>query len=106
MRCLRYAEHEEAVIDVHLPGGSLPAGPDSRVVVLIHGGFWKVEYDRRHTREMARALADEGFVVATPEYRRVRGGGGWPVTGEDLLLAVQRLPDLLGSIGITPGHWS
>ncbi len=101
---LRYAEHDDAVIDVHLPGGSLPVGPGGRVVVLIHGGFWKVEYDRRHTRPMARALADEeGHVVATPEYRRVRGGGGWPVTGEDVLLAVQRLPELLASIAITPG---
>jgi acetyl esterase/lipase len=100
---LRYAEHDDAVIDVHLPGGSLPTGPASRVVVLLHGGFWKVEYDRRHTRTMARALAEEGLVVATPEYRRVRGGGGWPVTGEDVLLAVSRLPELLASIGVTPG---
>lgn len=100
---LRYADHDEAVIDVHLPGGSLPVGPDNRVVVLLHGGFWKVEYDRRHTRPMARALADKGYVVATPEYRRVRGGGGWPVTGEDVLLAVQRLPELLGSIGVKTG---
>jgi len=100
---LRYAGHDDAVIDVHLPEGSLPVGPVDRVVVLVHGGFWKVEYDRRHTRLMARALADEGYVVATPEYRRVRGGGGWPVTGEDVLMAVQRLPELLGSIGVTSG---
>ncbi len=97
---LRYAGHQDAVIDVHLPGGSVPTGAGGRVVVLLHGGFWKVEYDRRHTRPMARALADEGFVVATPEYRRVRGGGGWPVTAEDVLLAVRRLPDLLASIGL------
>jgi acetyl esterase/lipase len=92
---VRYADHDEAVIDLHLP-----AGPADRVVVLVHGGFWKVEYDRRHTRPMARALADEGWVVATPEYRRVRGGGGWPVTAQDVLLAARRLPDLLGSLGI------
>ena len=100
---LRYAGHDEAVIDVHLPGGSLPTGPASRIVVLIHGGFWKVEWDRRHTRPMARALADKGWVVATPEYRRVGGGGGWPVTAEDLLLAVHRLPGLLPTIGVLPG---
>ena len=35
----------------------------------------------------SRALADLGPVVATPEYRRVRGGGGWPVTGVDVHLA-------------------
>ena len=48
---------------------------------------------------MARALAERGCVVATPEYRRVGGGGGWPVTGDDVLLAVRRLPELLGGSG-------
>lgn len=94
---LRYADHDDAVIDVHLP--DVPA---DRVVVLIHGGFWKAEWDRRHTRPMARALAAEGYVVATPEYRRVGGGGGWPVTADDVRLAVSRLPELLGSIGVAP----
>lgn len=95
---VRYAEHDEAVIDLHLP--SVLDGAAARVVVLLHGGFWKVEYDRRHTRPMARALADLGFVVATPEYRRVRGGGGWPTTGDDVGRAVTRLPDLLDGLGI------
>jgi acetyl esterase/lipase len=92
---LRYADHDEAVIDLHLPGG-----PTGRVVVLIHGGFWKAGWDRRHTRSMARALADLGLVVATPEYRRVGNGGGWPVTADDVRLAVDRLPELLGRVGI------
>jgi acetyl esterase/lipase len=92
---LRYADHEDAVVDLHLPDG-----PTDRVVVLIHGGFWKAEYDRRHTRPMARALADRGLVVATPEYRRVGNGGGWPVTTDDVLLAARQLPELLGRVGV------
>jgi acetyl esterase/lipase len=94
---LRYADHEDAVVDLHLPDG-----PTDRVVVLIHGGFWKAQWDRRHTRPMARALADLGLVVATPEYRRVGNGGGWPVTADDVLLAVRRLPEMLGWVGIQP----
>ena len=92
---LRYADHDDAVVDVHRPDE-----PADRGVVLVHGGFWKAEWDRRHTRPMARALADEGFVVATPEYRRVGRGGGWPVTADDVLLAVRRLDGLLASIGV------
>jgi acetyl esterase/lipase len=92
---LRYADHEDAVVDLHLPDGAA-----DRVVVLLHGGFWKAEYDRRHTRPMARALADRGLVVATPEYRRVGNGGGWPVTTDDVLLAVEQLPELLGRVGV------
>jgi dipeptidyl aminopeptidase/acylaminoacyl peptidase len=100
---VRYAAHEDAVIDVHLPGGSPPTGPDTPLVVLLHGGFWKQEWDRRHTRAQARALSDLGLVVTTPEYRRVRGGGGWPATGDDVHLAVRRLPDLLAGLGIATG---
>ena len=100
---VRYAGHQDAVIDLHLPDGSRPARPDAPLVVVLHGGFWKQEWDRRHSRPMARALAELGAVVATPEYRRVRGGGGWPVTGDDVHLAVRRLPDLLAGLGIATG---
>ncbi len=95
---VRYADHDDAVIDLHLPDG-----PTERIVVLLHGGFWKAEWDRRHTRPMARALADAGCLVATPEYRRVGNGGGWPTTGEDVRLAVGRLPGLLEGLGLYLG---
>jgi acetyl esterase/lipase len=95
---VRYAGHDDAVIDLHLPGE-----PTGQVVVLVHGGFWKAEYDRRHTRKMARALADAGHLVATPEYRRVRAGGGWPVTAQDVHLAVRRLPELLVGLDLPVG---
>lgn len=91
---VRYAEHELAVVDLHLP-----SVPNGTLVVLVHGGFWKQQFDRTHTREQARALADAGYLVATPEYRRVGGGGGWPTTGEDLEAAVRALPGLVAELG-------
>lgn len=96
---LRYADHDDAVVDLHLPDRIAAVDAD-RVVVLVHGGFWKAEWDRRHTRPLARALADRGLLVATPEYRRVRAGGGWPVTGEDVHRALGLLPRLLASVGL------
>jgi acetyl esterase/lipase len=93
---LRYDAHDDAILDVHLP-----AEPNGVTVFLLHGGFWKTAYDRTHTRPMAVDLAARGFLVATPEYRRVGpgGGGGWLTTGADVLRAATRLPELLESIG-------
>jgi acetyl esterase/lipase len=96
---VRYAEHEQAIIDLHLP-----STPNGTLVVLVHGGFWKERYDRTHTRAQARALAEDGYLVATPEYRRVDGGGGWPVTGTDLEEAVSALPGLAGGLDLDWDH--
>jgi len=95
---LRYAEHVDGVIDLHLQATG--TGP---TVLLIHGGFWKQVYDRTHTRPMARALAELGYVVATPEYRRVGGGGGWPTTWHDVEAAATALPGLCAQAGLS---WS
>lgn len=101
---LRYADRPEAVIDVHLPPRPA-AGPP--LVVLIHGGFWRAGYDRIHTRPLANALAAEGCVVASPEYRRVGGAGeaagGWPATFEDISAVMSALPVLLAGLGLGPG---
>lgn len=42
-------------------------------ITLLHGGFWRPEWDRKHLRTMAGALRDAGHRVALPEYRRVPG---------------------------------
>lgn len=97
---VRYGDHELAVVDLHLPRPGA-ADANGTLVVLVHGGFWKQRYDRAHTREQARALADAGFLVATPEYRRVGGGGGWPTTALDVEAAVDALPHLLAELALT-----
>jgi acetyl esterase/lipase len=80
---LTYAAHDDGVVDLHLP-----AGPARGTVLLLHGGFWRSRYDRTHTRPMAAALAEAGWLVATPEYRRAGAGGGWPMTFDDVSAAL------------------
>ena len=43
------------------------------LVLIVHGGFWRPQYDRAHTGPMAEAIAAAGWTVASIEYRRVPG---------------------------------
>ncbi len=96
---LRYGDHRDAVIDVFLP----PPGPRAQaqapkaetapLVVVLHGGFWREEYDRTHLRPLAEALAQAGSAVATPEYRR--GAGSWPAMSLDVEAALRDVRGLV-----------
>jgi acetyl esterase/lipase len=89
---VRYGEHADQLVDLHLPPGETETAP---VLVLLHGGFWRHEWDRRHTRPMAEALRGDGWIVVTPEFRRTGGDGGWPETFDDIATVRERLPDLV-----------
>jgi acetyl esterase/lipase len=77
--------------ELRLPGGSEPVP----LVVLIHGGCWRSQYDLKHVAGTAAALAKEGFAVWTIEYRRIGdANGGWPGTFDDIAHAVDYVPRL------------
>lgn len=93
------------MIDVFLPPRLGPPAEPAILLVLLHGGFWRQEYDRAQLRPLAARLVHEGHVVAIPEYRRVGGLGGWPATGHDVEAAVAaaaRLVDGAARGWITP----
>jgi len=70
---------------------------DRPVVVLIHGGFWRQLSTKRLMHRMARAIAAHGWVAYNLEYRRVgRLGGGWPVTFDDVVDALDALAGVEG----------
>lgn len=96
---LRYGPGREHVADLRLPADGGVAAPDRRpgapLVVLLHGGFWRVAFDRAHAGPLASALAQAGYAVCVPEYRRTgQRGGGWPGTFDDVAAAVDTLPGL------------
>lgn len=92
---LRYGSHPDHVADLRRPRRT-PGSPPAPLLLLIHGGFWKAEYDRAHLAPMAASLSDAGYAVVVPEYRRVgQPGGGWPGTLADVALCCERLPRLL-----------
>ena len=73
---------------------TLPAGRPRGVVVVLHGGFWKAEYDLDLGRPLAAALAAAGWAAWNLEYRRVGGGGGAPATFDDVAAGIDRLASL------------
>ena len=92
MTTLSYGPLPEQVADLRLPA---PTGRAAPLVVVVHGGFWRDEWDRAHAGPQSDGLAAAGYVVATVEYRRVGGGGGWPATLDDVALLGDTLPSLV-----------
>jgi acetyl esterase/lipase len=97
---VHYGDGADQVADVHLPrrwsGREAGSGGWPPLIIFLHGGFWRPEYGREHTAPLAEALAEDGFAVCAPEYRRTgQAGGGWPGTFDDVATAVDRLPGIL-----------
>jgi len=80
---VRYGPHGDNVGDIRLP-----TGKQAGVVVLVHGGLWRAEYERDTTETLAVDLSRRGHVTWNIEYRRAANGGGWPGSAHDVLTAV------------------
>jgi acetyl esterase/lipase len=84
-----YGPHRDQVADLRLPSGE---GPHP-VVVLIHGGAWRANWERDLMDSMAVDLAARGYATWNLDYRRVATGGGWPTTFEDTAAGIDALAD-------------
>jgi acetyl esterase/lipase len=99
---LSYGDDPAQVASLHRPDG------ESRgVVVVIHGGFWKAQYDAALGVPLAQDLARRGWTAWNLEYRRVGNGGGWPETFDDVAAGIDHLATVEGldlSTVVTLGH--
>ncbi len=96
---LSYGPDQDHVADLRLPASGNRIGPSrltaAPLVLLLHGGFWRAAFDRAHAGPLASALAQAGYAVCVPEYRRTgQAGGGWPGTFDDVAAAVDALPGI------------
>jgi acetyl esterase/lipase len=64
------------------------------VAVLIHGGFWKAEYDLTLMDALAEDLVARGWAAWNIEFRRLGNGGGVPETFDDVSAAIDHLATL------------
>ncbi len=105
-RRIAYGDDPSQYGELHLPSGD-PRG----VVVVIHGGFWKAQYDLSLGTALAASLVEEGWAAWNLEYRRIGdpasgGGGGAPATFDDVAAGIDKLGDVgldLSTV-ITLGH--
>ena len=76
------------------------------VAVLLHGGFWKAEYDLTLMDALCEDLAQRGWAAWNVEYRRLGNGGGVPQTLEDVGAAIDFLGELHLDLSrvVTIGH--
>jgi pimeloyl-ACP methyl ester carboxylesterase len=82
---LAYGPEPKQFADLRLPAGP---GPFPLAIVL-HGGYWKAQYNLIHTGPLCAELAASGIASWNVEYRCVGDvGGGWPGTADDVHLAV------------------
>ncbi len=99
---IAYGDHPDQYLQLYRP-----AGASRGVVVVIHGGFWKAEYDAALGRPLAESLRERGWTAANLEYRRVGAGGGVPATLDDVSAGIDALAgieDLDTSTVVTLGH--
>jgi acetyl esterase/lipase len=89
-RRLAYGSDPNQFLDLRLPKD--PARPPWKLVIHLHGGFWRARYNLDHAGHLCAALTARGLATANLEYRRVgNSGGAWPGTFEDIRSAYQFL---------------
>lgn len=89
----KYGELADHVFDVFRGG--------SQTLVLIHGGYWRPEYDRKHLRNFAQAFSKLGYTVISLEYRRIPGDPDAMVS--DIKSGIEHIAQKYGPV-IVIGH--
>ena len=97
-----YGPHPDNVGDIRRP-----AGKTTGLVVLIHGGLWRQEYERDSTETLAVDLTGRGYVTWNIEYRRGQTEC-WPGPAHDVVSAIdyiaREMPDMaIGIVGHSAG---
>ena len=81
---VKYGQSPQHFAELRIPDGPGPFP----FLFVIHGGFWRSEYDLKHIGHLCAALTRKGIITCNLEYRRLGdSGGGWPGTFQDVSLA-------------------
>jgi acetyl esterase/lipase len=91
---VRYGLAPQHFAELRFPDGRGPFP----FLFVIHGGFWRSEYDLSHTGNLCAEFTSKGVITCNLEYRRLGdSGGGWPGTFQDIGLATDRVLKIIVS---------
>lgn len=98
---LAYGSDANQFVEARIPKGNGP----HRVLLNIHGGYWRAKYDLGHAGHLCEALRSAGIATFNVEYRRVGNeGGGWPGTFADVRSAYQFIRQRASQFHLDAGH--
>lgn len=102
---IRYAEDSPLQFgDLRLPAGTPPSG-GFPVIVFVHGGGWKSDWNKDYGERLMEALTRSGFATWDLEFRRMgNDGGGYPGTFLDVAAGTDHLRTLAKTYPLDLGH--
>ena len=89
-----YGEDSNQFGDLYLPA---PSDTPHPVIILVHGGCYRAQYDLKPLGNICKALVAQGLAVWNIEYRRMGNGGEYP----NMFLDVAQAADYLRQIADT-----
>lgn len=99
-RDLAYGSGSSKKLDLYIPKRA--SEEPLPVIIFLYGGRW-TDGTKRQYAFAANALAQEGFIVVVPDYRKYPDVK-FPVFVEDGAEAVAWVHDNIGAYGGNPGH--
>ncbi|MEV7646913.1 prolyl oligopeptidase family serine peptidase [Arthrobacter sp. NPDC089319] len=72
-----------------------PANPAASrgLAILVHGGYWRAQFDASLMNPLATDLCSRGWAVANVEYRRGAADSAWPDPRDDVDAAIRAVTD-------------
>jgi acetyl esterase/lipase len=91
-----YGDGPDRVGDLRIPPDVTHRAP---LAVILHGGFWRDEWERDLMDAAAVDLTTRGWITWNVEYRRMGpSGGGWRATLDDARAVVAAVGDLPAAV--------
>lgn len=98
---MAYGEHHSEVMCLYDPSTKKE---DSPMVIILHGGFFKLKYGFSITNGLAKNLAEDGYFVANLEYPRVDEGLTAPQMLKSVFSAIYFLNRMTARPKVIIGH--